>query len=88
MVADVPAAKLVLANMGPIAGRWIPKGDIVHEAGGSLARLLEQIGEKETVLPSVELGLNDDEGTRSEDGQPVLADEQPLLDNGPTGPTD
>lgn len=88
MMGDVPAAKLVLANMGPVEGRWTPKEGLVHEAGGSLAQLFAEIGQQETVLPSEELGLNDQETAGTEHEEPVLANEQPVLDNRPGGPTD
>lgn len=84
-----PAARaLALANMGPVEDRWLAKETREHRAGGSLARLLEEIGSQETVLPSEELGLNDTKGTGNEPKEPVLEAEQPLLDNGSRGPTD
>lgn len=84
-----PAARaMVLANHGPVAGRWTNKEGRVLEAGDSLKRLFAEIGDQETVLPSEELGLNDAKRTGSEYEEPVLATKQPVLDNESRGPTD
>jgi hypothetical protein len=88
-----PAAQaLVHANCGPEAERWIAKEGRVHEAGDSMGRLLEQLGDMPTVLPAQELNIgpkaDDQEGIGKEHAEPVVAAESPLLDNGSNGPTD
>ena len=87
-----PAAQaLVHANLGPEDERWIVKEGRVHEATGSLGRLLDELADVPTVLPVDELsGKNGDDtrGTGTEYEEPVVAAEPPVLDNGSNGPTD
>jgi len=79
-----PSARaVVLANLGPENERWMAKEVRTHDTTGELAKLMAEIGEQPTVLPCEELGITHD-GKRltEEPKEPVLADEQSVLDHG------
>jgi hypothetical protein len=85
---DTKAASIVLPNIGPPETRWMVKEGRMHDATGELARLLDEIGRQQAVLPCEELGLEPANEYKRPDRSAIegeaqvqnVADEQPVQD--------